>query len=95
MDTDLVREHDEAWANAIAAMPDGWFGPRIEPRWPNRWRAWIERMLTEPTMRVSAWGKTEAEALTNLTNLLPTGVESAERALAAEATVERITGAPV
>lgn len=59
-----MNEHDAAWDRAIASMPDGWFGPRIEARWPSRWRAWAER--ADGAHRVSVFGATEVEALTLL-----------------------------
>lgn len=69
-----LSRHDQAWVSAIEATPPGWFGPRVEPRFPNRWRAWIERpnLNSEVTPResISVFGPTEEAALEDLTSRL-------------------------
>jgi hypothetical protein len=33
---------DAAW-DEVPQDPPGWFGPAVERRWPDRWRAWYRR----------------------------------------------------
>jgi hypothetical protein len=59
---------DAAWKAATDALPEGCFGPAVEPRWPNRWRAWAR--LPAGTDTIDAFAGSEAAALQALATAL-------------------------
>lgn len=66
------HEQDASWAEAflLVEVPKGYLGPRLEPRWPNRWRAWIESFdrneFGHPVSTLDYFAPTGPDALAGL-----------------------------
>jgi hypothetical protein len=70
--SEFWREADAGLAEAFLQVdvPPGYLGPRLEPRWPNRWRAWIETSDRNehghPVNELSYFALTAPDALAGL-----------------------------
>jgi hypothetical protein len=64
VEVDFRRDSlDAAWAEAEAALPEGWMGPSLAEQTEGNWRAYSARRHSSPPEIITTVGPTPAAAL--------------------------------